>query len=102
MLLYQSWNKSKLQLRNALIFFYLSICLISCLHSTPFSPSSFVLCGQVPQEEGQIADQCLQPACIWPGERMAQLGSVKLAVRKYLGDALFSLAQLRALETQVK
>lgn len=86
MLLYQSWNKSKLQLRNALIFFYLSICLISCLHSNPFSPSSFVLCGQVPQEGGQIADQCLQPACIWLGwedgtTRFCEVSSEKILRR---------------------
>lgn len=86
MLLYQSWNKSKLQLRNALIFFYLSICLISCLHSNPFSPSSFVLCGQVSQEEGQIADQCLKPACIWLGwedgtTRFCEVSSEKILRR---------------------
>lgn len=34
--------------------------------------------------------------------KMLQLGSVKLAVRKYLGKALFFLAQLSALEAKVK
>jgi len=35
-------------------------------------------------------------------QKMLQLGSVKLAVRKYFGKALLSLAQLSVLEAKVK